>query len=320
MRSIRLRVTLCALGVLCLAGLVSALQGPVALRLKFAPNETARYRFYAEITGTAVNQAGPGQPMTVPIEAVLTVEATAKVLGLDPAGIARLALKLEKGTLLMSVLGQPVKITLANGQLKVSGGTAQDQVAQMLEGQAEALSQPIVIRIDPRGKILEVQLPSSGGLLNSVMGGMDPNTLLQQGQSQLPEHPVAVGETWKEHQAVPLGGSEAVSDGSYTLAGLETRNGKTLARITFSATTALDGANLSQMNPGQDQAVQGTMSMQTRMAGAMLFDVTAGRLARLDFSLTQGMTSNMTVAQPGQQPVTMTGNTTLTMKGALAAL
>ena len=320
MRSIRLRVTLCALGVLCLAGLVSALQGPVALRLKFAPNETARYRFYAEMSGTTVNQTGPGQPMTVPIEAVMTMEATAKVLGVDPAGIARLSLKLEKGTMTVNVMGQPVKVTLADGQLKVSASAMDSsQVAQMLEGQIGALSQPIVIRIDPRGKVMEVQVPSSG-TLSSVLGGMDVNTLLQQGQSQLPEQPVAVGETWKEHQAVPLGGSEAVSDGSYTLAGLETRNGKTLARITFTGSSALDGANLAQMSPGQDQTVQGTMSMQQRMAGAMLFDLTAGRLARVDFALTQRMTNSMTVSQPGQQPVSMTGNTTLTVKGALAAL
>jgi hypothetical protein len=336
MRNIGLRLTLTVLLLLCLASLVLAQGEQVTLRLKFSPNQVTRYRVYADVNG-AMTMAGmplpqaQGQSGSIPLQAVVNAEATTKVLGIDAAGAARLSVKLDSANMSMNVMGQQMKMTLAGGKLSMTTPQGQSQavpLAQMFQGQnVPLLQQPITVKLDPRGKLLDLQIP---GLPASQMlpPGMDMSTLLKQSQMQLPEGPITVGQSWTDHQAIPYGSAQSVSDTSYTLAGLDTKDGKTLARINVQSTTNLQNASLAdlmkasgQQLPANAPPMEGSLSLQQQLAGVMLYNVTDGHLSRFDFQANQSMVNRMTMTVPGQeQPMNMDMNMTFTVKGAAAAI
>lgn len=337
MRNIGLRLTLTVLLLLCLASLILAQGEQVTFRLKFSPNQVTRYRVFADVNG-AMTMAGvpmpqgQGQGNSIPLQANVTAEATTKVLGIDSAGAARLSVKLDSANIAMNMMGQQMKMTLANGKMSMTapGGGAPQAIplAQMFQGQNVPLLQtPITVKLDPRGKLLDFQIP--GIPLSQMMPpGMDMSTLLKQNQVQFPEGPVTVGQSWTDHQAVPFGSAQSVSDTSYTLSGIETKNGKSIARITVQATSNLQNASLAdlmkasgQQLPAGTPPMQGSLSMQQQMAGVMLYNVTDGHLSRFDFQANQSMVNTMTMTVPGQQQaVNMDMNMSFTVKGAVAAI
>ena len=340
MRTSRLVLALSVLVALCCASLLVAQQPSVTLRLKFAPNTVTKYRIFAQGEGQMATQM-PGMPpemqqqmqqqMQQPLRATVTAVATTKVAGVDNTGAARIAIRLDSMDMRMSIMGKQMKMLLAGGKMTMSmdGQATQSMPLAGMMGQPGAklpfLQEPVTIKMDPRGKVTDFAIP---GLPR--IPGMDMQALLRQSQILLPEQPLAVGESWSDHQALPYGNVPMVTDANYTLAGLETKNGKTLARINVGMVSSLQNADMASLTKqfGQTTApqmqqmnMQGSISMEQKLNGVMLFNVTDGHISRFDFELSQQMVSNNTFTPPNQQQaVTMNTSMALNMKGAVAAL
>jgi len=336
-----MKITRTAVVMLALAAvLISALaagaqqQGPVTLRLKFQPNQVVKYRAFARVDGSVeaqMPQAGTGMPGAIPMQASITANLTTKTLGVDSTGSGRLSMRLDGLDMVMQLMGKNMKMKLAGGKLTMSADGQPVQSMPLMgmpglpQGQKLPLVQePITIKFDPRGRVTDVTIPGM-----PVVPGMDMRMLMQQNQFTFPEQAIGLGETWSEHQEVPLGGTPLVIDANYTLERLESKNGKSFATIRVGVNSRLDNADMGEMmkagqaagQPAPPVNMQGTMSMAQTLNGVLLFNVTAGQISRFDFEAGQQMASNSAMAMPnGGQQVNMGMNMNFTIKGAIAAL
>lgn len=315
------------------AAVALAQPAPITLRLKFTPNEVVRYRVYGQVDG-AMNMGMPnapaGAPTSMPVQATVSAVATTKTLGVDSTGAARLSVRLDKAEMAMNMMGKQIKMVLEAGKMTMymDGQPTQTMPfpgVQGMEGKLPLLQEPVSFKIDPRGKLLDFAIP---GMPKLMPGMPDMTAMLQQNQILLPEQPLNVGDTWTEHQEIPYGNVPLVVNANYTLAGVETRNGKTIARIRVTMTASVQNADLGAMMkqygqtmPPNMPAMQGSVSLAQNLEGTMLFNVTTGRFIRFDFQLTQQMANSSTVTPPNQaQPMTVTTDMNFNMKGAVAAL
>ena len=332
--------------------------GKVLLELKFAPGEVLRYRGFADLTGT-MNMAMTGAPqqpqqpqqpfnMQMMLGGKGNAAATARVVKTDPYGGARLRVRLDNFAAALDFMGQKIHMALKNGKLTMTANgkpIKQAGLPIMPAGKALPLLQnPIEIKLGKRGQMMDIVIPGFEKEWKQMMaqakqmyGGIDPMTIMRQGQILLPDHPIGVGEGWNHHVEVPLaGGAPVVMDMNFTLDNLETVNGKQIATIGVTGRETMTNIDLQTMmkqgmaqagpqmrQMGQVPPISGKMNGEFGISGKARFNVTAGTLERYDFraDLNFQMESSIPVGQAGQQrPMAMTANMVGQINGALARL
>ena len=163
-----------------------------------------------------------------------------------------------------------------------------------------------VSNVQGMDKILEKIAAESGdpGMQETFRGkfGNDAmESMLEQGFKLLPSEPVEPGDSWETNaeQKVPSLGTMKMTS-SMTLDRMEPTDGKRIARIPISVTTALDrtGAEEEGMLPPGT-----TITMEeSKGEGVLLFDVDAGQMQRME--MTTRMPLRMTMAM-GEEEMTI---------------
>lgn len=325
----------------------------VLLELKFAAGQVLRYRGFADMAG-AVNVAMTGAPqqpqqpqqpfnMQVPVSAKGVVAMTARVIKQDAYGGTRLRVSMDSASVNVDVMGHKIQMALNNGKLTTLADgqkTTPQKLPNLPGGQAIPFVQkPMEVKIGKRGQIMDIVVPGFEKEWKQMMeqvkkmsGGMDPMTIMRQGQILLPDHPIGVGEGWNHHLEVPLaGGAPMVMDMNFTLDSLETVNGKQIATLGVTGRETMTNIDLgTMMKQGMAQGgaqmpqippISGRMNGEFGISGKARFDVTAGTVDRYDFRVDINFSMNGTMPSPsGQQPMTMTMNMAGQMNGALARL
>jgi hypothetical protein len=92
----------------------------------------------------------------------------------------------------------------------------EDSDPGVLEVLADLVGQKITMKLSDQGKISDVVMPDDADQLKAA--GMDMEQLMSQTVTQLPDHPIAIGESWKVQQENSVGQfGKMDSETTYTL-------------------------------------------------------------------------------------------------------
>jgi hypothetical protein len=305
----------------------------VLLRLKFKPNETMRYRIYAEVEGQMrmdlpMPAAGAGMPGEMPIHMVVQGEGVAKVLGVDAAGGARLRVRADNLSLKMELMGQRMEMSVKGGKYEfkqndqqVEGGKLPPILGKM---RIPFLQDPIEIKLGPRGEVLDLAIPGIGDLA-AMVPGMSMREAMKN-QWLLPEEPLTVGQLLEESRSQAVPGTQALATTAVKmmLKSVETwSGGRQIANLRVESVVSAHDVDLGAAARATGAAsgappMSGTMSMDQQLAGNMQFDATRGMMMRFDFQLSQQMSMSSSFDVPNQGPQTMNMGMQLSINGAVA--
>ena len=249
------------------APLTAPAASAVTLRYKFAVGQVHRYQYDMDMNMLMMTgQSGAGVPINMTMQ--MTLRQTVK--SIRPAdGAATVSSQVEDMHM------------LRNGQ-----------ETPMPEAQAAKMKQPFTQVILPTGKILSMDMPALGG-----MPGMDFTKGMFSSTSFLPAGPVKVGDTWHGDGVAPMVGMQMAF--TSTLAGLDTKNGVTLAMIQSKQTGTMD------MTLTKGVPVPMKMQGQITGAGTQVFDTTAGALQSATGTANTDMTMTFPPAADGTLPAGM---------------
>ncbi len=259
---------------------------PVTLRLKFTPGQTLYYSMITDTNGALLTgQSGAGMPIQVHMQ-MLMHQTVKDVRASDGAATMEIGLD----TMSMGMNGRTFPMP-------------PDKLAQM-----KTIGTMTIL---PTGKTLSFT-PSAGLGAMAPMPGMDLSHTNPMGSlGQLPDASVKVGDTWKSAVAMGMMGTQVAA--GFTLSGVDTMGGKTIALIkqtmngTFDTSAASRAAAPAPAGMAMKGSVEGT--------GTLRFDVDAGAVA--------GQTSHanitMTMTPPGATaPLNMQMKMTSTLRRASA--
>ena len=264
---------------------------PVTLRLKFTPGQTLYYSMVSDTNGTVLmGQSGAGMPIQVHTK-MLMHQTVKSVRASD--GAATVDVGIDSMSLGMN--GQPLPMQGAKlSQMKTLG----------------------TMLILPTGKTLSFTPSADMSAAAPPMPGMDMSHMsAMSGLGQFPEAPVKSGDTWKSAIAMGMMGAQVAT--GFTLSGVDTTGGKTVATITqttsgtFDTSAAADGAAAPATPMPGGMAMTGTVSG----TGTLRFDVDAGAVV----GQTSRASITMTMTPPGADaPIDMKMNVHSTLARASA--
>ncbi|MFQ6097402.1 MAG: hypothetical protein ACE5O2_06690 [Armatimonadota bacterium] len=266
----RLVLPTAAAVVLCVC--VPALaQKTYTLERKYKVGDVALYEVVATGAGAmemelAVpeGQQAPPAPPGGDIWVDAKVEMLQEVKAVDEQGVGEIVLRLPSIDLSMQMFGMSqdinvqddhVRITV-NGQVMFDSAAAgqNKQMAQVFS----ILQDGIVMKMDKRGRTVE--MPGMEMLKAMMPQGMDFKAAMNMSTGDLPDHPVKVGDTWEQVQAIPMplpegkGLPEFVT--KYTLEAIETVRGIECAKVAMNMDASLAEPVKMSLSPGMVTGAQ----------------------------------------------------------------
>lgn len=261
-----------------------AANGEQLLRLKFQPGEVREDQMVQEIRQN-LRPAGDAPPML--ITTTQSMDIRMKVESVDEQGTATLTQTIER---------LRIKMQSAQGVLMdfdTAEGKEPEGMAKMLTPMLETMiKKPIRLRLTTRSEVAEIKLPQ-GMLegLNKVGGAgqggslFTPDWLKQMAElAVLPEQPVNPGQTWSCQRAMkasPLG--DQTVESTYRYEGVETRNGKSLQKISLATAFKTDGAKPDGQVGIREQATKGTLYLDS--AAGRIVDSVATTTMKMDIEV-----------------------------------
>jgi len=255
-----------------------AAPGGKVLRWRFTPGETLRYATTQRATHRVA--ASENSPATE-FASSQSIDLSWKVEAVDAQGVASLIERIER-LRMKSESPQGVVTEFDSASEKDPPTMSQAAAATM----RAIVARTFLVKMSPQGAILERKPLTSAR--SEADKGKDKDKSSAKDRSSpspaqeppapmswriaLPEGPVAPGKTWTETAttASPLMGP-ATLESRYRYEGSETRDGRTLEKITFSV----------RMKPRGEQAPKGFQVSQQESEGAYYFDNAAGRMVEM---------------------------------------
>jgi hypothetical protein len=130
--------------------------------------------------------------------------------------------------------------------------------------------------------------PELRAMLGATFGEEQLRELASQGLQQLPDGPVSAGHSWEQSLSMPMAFGEVRSTTVYTFEGVETVDGRPVARIGVSGT-------IGELVPEEGNPMAAMVQLSGgEMTGSARFDVERGVLVGQD------MTTTMTLSVMGE--------------------
>jgi hypothetical protein len=244
------------------------------LRWRFTPGETLRYAMTQRATHHAA--ASENSPATE-FASSQSIDLSWKVEAVDTQGVASLIERIER----FRMKSEP-----AQGEVTEFDSASATDPPTMSQAAAATLRAVVarksLVKMTPQGAVLERKPltparseadkdKSSGNDRSSSSSGHEPPAPMLW-RVVLPEGPIAPGKTWTESGATssPLMGP-ATLESRFRYEGSETRDGRTLEKITFTM----------RMTPRGEQAPKGFQVSQQESEGVYYFDNAAGRMVEM---------------------------------------
>jgi hypothetical protein len=226
------RVAWLAVG-LCLAGASARAEEPVELRYRFQPQMKLVYRMLLDQTTEMSGGPAAGAPQKMGTH--MDVDFYHKVL--EPVGSgARMEIGFER---------VDAKVELGANKFPVPG---LEEISKLRMG----------LEMTARGEMKNVTLQNAGDLsAQSKQIAEEMKKSIAQNSLVFPDQALRVGQSWSTDQKVPAslggGGQELLMDvkSRYTLAALEQKDGKRVARIATRVNLALHGQTVQMGVPIQ---------------------------------------------------------------------
>jgi hypothetical protein len=318
MKTSVVRLLIC-LTVLGLFAQLAFAQAPVALQFKFTPGQTQNTLVTFNATGAmTMEPAAPQMPnMTMSLQGNL--DLTEQVAQVYPDGSADLALKMLRADLNASAMGQKFNARLQNGQIALTiNGQVSQMPPDMNSSQWPLIGTPLKMRMDKMGRVTDFTLPNIGSLGDIMKSsGMNMSDMMKFNQSQLPDHPVGVGDSWTQNMSVPMfeGSPPLQVKTVNTVVGYEGVGGQQTVKIqTKGSATA---TNLKMPTPKMPAGTQNPNmpnmpninatieSLNIDILGLNWFSPQLGQMMKSQQVITMKEVINMTGAASGPQRSTM---------------
>lgn len=297
--------------LLLIGGSVGAQEQTYSLAYKFVPGRTDVTQM--TMTGTLPLQMTPGPEANIPpmgFDVSLNMNMTMSQLcsAVDAKGTAQLqtTIPMMATHTSMDVVNQKVDTLFKweNGQIEMSvNGTAQppDENLKKLAG---ILGATLRMTMTPGGQTTADA--ETQKLLMSMMnanGGMTADlNRLNALTSQLPDHPVKVGDTWKVSDTGKLGDATLSGSSDLKLAAIETFEGARTARIEGEARLSIAGQMPATGGMGMPARVNITRS-DIAIAFVNHFDLDRGLVLVSTMNLNQNMAMMISMGEGNQAVV-----------------
>ncbi len=257
---------------------------PVTLALKFAPGDTLDYD--VSLSGAGSFTAPDRTRSTLTLQGDFTVnERVAQVNG---DGSASLELLLPRADISVGVMGKTARFAWLDGKLHwyTDGVEQTPPQVDTLKMKLPVLQTPMLVTMTPEGRVTSATLSDQSmlDLLRKAVPGLDQQLMTPNATTTLPDHPVAVGETWTDTKELPLApGMTATCRIRHTLDSVMGGGDQQLAKITGFTEIKLRAASFSP--PGQSAVSVAIPDLKETISSTEFFSVTAGRLVRANYDI-----------------------------------
>jgi|GEM_PF-5100546 len=259
---VRLLICLALLGIL---GQFALAQAPMPLEFKFTQGQNLNYLATFNATGSMLMQPAPAQMPNMTMSLQGNMDFSQQVTQVYPDGSADLSLRLPRAALNMSAMGQQFNVLLQSGKINLTvNGQPQQTPPDANLSQFPLIGVPLKMRMDKLGKVTDFSLPNFGALTEIMKSsGMDMSSMMKFSQNQLPDHPVAVGDSWIQNIALPMvpGSPPLQIKTVNTLLGFEGVGGQQTAKIQIKGTAA--ACNLKMPTPAMPGGGQNMPKIDT---------------------------------------------------------
>lgn len=307
-----LAVVILAGASLAQAAAASTAAGPLTLEYKFTPGQTLTYMILLQANSTTTMQPATIAPQAMKLQGNMQVVERTREVAPDGASVL-VELSCPRISMDATMAGQMANMLWQNGQLTLTVNGQKQPAAGMDFSQIPFLGVPLRVRMDKRGKVLE--LPDLSTLKN-LFGNMDLTSLIKTSQSELPDHPIQVGESWTIDANVLLpGGDQTITARTtYTLVGYETVGGRRVARLAMKTNTHVKGVKMNLPGTAPQGAAQSATidDMVQNLTGNVWFSPELGQMVKSDAVM--DMIETVSTAGPtGPQRTTISMNMKMTM-------
>lgn len=295
-------------GLLALIASVALAQdAPVLLQYKFEPGRVDLYD--VKMTGVLPMMINPGPEAEIPMMAFdvnldmsMTIRHVCRSVAADGSAQIEMTFPQMMTQTRIEVEGQPIDMVMRweNGQLTNTLNGQPQPLDENTQKMVEGLKATYSFTMKPNGE--QVLDPQTTQLMNQLyqtnaFGGMDMSRLSAL-TSRLPDAPVAPGDTWEVADEVTSQQMTMSGQSQMKLAGYEDFEGKRVARIEGSATTAMNG----QMDGGAGfmGASFNITKMEININFINRFDPAAGVMPLSMASAAQNMAMMLSMAGMGQ--------------------
>jgi hypothetical protein len=164
-----------------------------------------------------------------------------------------------------------------------------------------------VLNAQPQDRIA----PDALDGLRNTFGDDTTRDMLGWGTAPLPDRPIHPGDTWEDHLSATVPGLGArTTSRTWTLEGIESRSGVTLARLSAKLAIRAD-SSAPQPTLGVPVGVQ---AGESTGESELFFDISKGRVQSLTIALTQPMTMSSPVPNGGGMSLQMLIKSTMTLE------
>ena len=137
-----------------------------------------------------------------------------------------------------------------------------------MEGLDELVGESTTLKLTDQGKVSDVKVPEAANDMQA--SGVNLNEILKSTVTQLPAHPIAIGDTWKVDQEVPLG-ANGTANGviHYKLLAIDKTS------ITLEQKLVIDTENVQAVGmKGMKMSAKGTSKLDLMTGSPIEMDVT----------------------------------------------
>lgn len=261
------RLLICGLCVLGSLGQVAS--ADTLLRWKFAEGQRLQVTVDQH---TVTETTGAGKPTGIDITMQLRMAWT--IDAVDADGTAQITLRFERFAVTMKS-GTAEPIAYASDSETKPSGAAADIAAAV----SPVIGVDFTVTMTDRGAISDVKLSDGASAafasvdspaLKQLFSAEGISQLLRQAAVELPEQAIATDSSWVVTSTTPSPLGRLKQSRTYTLAAPENIDGNSLERINITGQLAIETS---------EQAPRKLKLIDQDLAGTMLFNAAAGRLA-----------------------------------------
>jgi hypothetical protein len=314
-----------ALGLVAAAA--SSVAQEVSLRYRWTKGEETRTRVTQQASTTFSSTSIPGGPGNGSVESSMSQVFRTIVEDVAADGTATLQQVIESVRMEFNAPGGKIEFDSAS---KDSDPTAANPLSKaMSDAYSAMIGQPLTMVISPRGTVQKIE--GMARLMERVLNAQPQDRIaldvldgfrntfsddtardmLGWGTAPLPDRSLRPGDTWEDNLSatVPMLGATTTFR-TWTLEGVETRGGISLARL--SAKLAIR-ADPSAPPPALGVPVA-TQTGESTGESELFFDIARGRVQRVTTALTQPMTMSRPAPNGGGMSLQMLIKSTVTLE------
>ncbi|NIM04596.1 MAG: hypothetical protein GTO55_01585, partial [Armatimonadetes bacterium] len=280
------------IGLVIAAAGASLAQGAVTLEYRFTPKESLKYQL--SLAGTMKTKMPSPMPSS-DMNLKGTLDYLQRAVKVASDGTADIEMSCPRMEMEVMLPGQMIDILWKDKRLDLKINGEPQPSDEVNFSTMPFLGAPVKVRMNKLGKVVEFPDTSA---LEGLVGNLRISEMLKTNQSQLPDHPVGVGDSWIVETKAPIPGTDhpLTVKTTYLLEGFETLKGERAAKIVMKGSA--QAKNLEIGAPAGQQVRPGMTfdELSQEMEGAFWFSVEKGRVLKSE--LTTKVWQVMTVPLP----------------------